>query len=229
MMRNRDALGAWRRSWAVGTTLLVGLVAATQVLAVDPPVNRKMTRQIEVMEQIIDQVLIDSPNFLVSGRDNARGLYIESFGVLFTFDASLVDRDFDFMDKWDWGGGFRVKEENGTVIIIPKDEEEWDEEDLDEIKEQVRNSRERRSGREEKLYKRGKTEFVDVLLDYGDTLTTLNRDQWVAIVAYLADDYFQENRFSRLILKAKIGDLRDYASEKLSEEEMVKRIVEEEY
>ena len=76
----------------------------------------------------------------------------------------------------------------------------------------------------------GDSVIVDVFLDYGDTLTSLEDDQWVAVVAFLRDSsYFSEARISHLALKAKASDLRAYASEKISEKEMVKRIVKDEY
>jgi hypothetical protein len=229
---NSPRQAVMREAAAVAGALLIGLTAAPEVFAVDSPTSRKMARQIEVMEQIIDQVLIDSPNFLVRGRDNARGLFIKDFGMLFTFEASLVEKHHDFLKEFSWGRGFRIEEkDDGTVIIIPRDDRGSEEEiDPAEIRDEAKKLRKRRDSRQEKLYLRGKTEFVDVFLDYGDTLTTLEGPHWFAIVAYLSDsDYFAENRISRLVLKAKIKDLRDYAADKLSEEEVVKRIVEEEY
>jgi hypothetical protein len=72
--------------------------------------------------------------------------------------------------------------------------------------------------------------MIDVLLDYGDTITSLDDSQWVAVVAQLIEsDYFEANKISHLILKAKISDLRAYAADKINEKEMITRIVEEEY
>lgn len=216
----------WMKNAAIAGAILTGITAG-EVQATDPPANRKMERQLEVMEQIIDQVLIDSPNFLVRGRDNARGLFVKEFGMIFTFEASLVEKNRDFLKHFDFGG-FRIEEtEDGEKIIIVPDEGDVD---AAEIRERAERLRDRQESRQENLYRRGKTEFVDLLLDYGDTMTTLEDRHWIAIVAYLSDsEYFAENRFSRLILKAKIGDLRSYASEGLTEEEMIKKIVEEEY
>jgi hypothetical protein len=64
-----------------------------------------------------------------------------------------------------------------------------------------------------------------VILDYGDTLTSLESGKYLTIVGYLRDsDYFDEEGFSRLILKAKIDDIRAYGTGKISEDEMIKRI-----
>ena len=102
------------------------VLAAVQAAAVEPPPSRKMTRQIEVLEKIIDQVLLDSPNFLIRGTPVARGTYLPGTGVLFTFDASLVDRDWDELDfkKWNFGRGFHVEEKDGQRVIIIDDEGE---------------------------------------------------------------------------------------------------------
>jgi hypothetical protein len=251
---NRPRFAWWvRETLVVVAALLLGLLFVTRVDADDRPVSRKMARQIDVMEKIIDQVLVDSPNFLVQGRENARGLYLEEFGVLFTFDASLVhggsENISNMLRKWDQG--FRIKEEeDGTrTIVIPdftwgdddededrdadvdEDEDaELDDEDRSDPERALRSWREREYQRGERLYKRGKTEIVDVLLDYGDTMTSLPNGNWVAIVAFLRDNrYFERERISKLVLKAKIEDLRAFTSEKISEEEMFKRIVEQEY
>jgi hypothetical protein len=229
------------RTWWIRETLIVlaalllGLLFVTRVDASEAPVSRKMARQIDVMERIIDQVLIDSPNFLVHGRDNARGLFLEEFGVLFTFDASLVrgkGEDYSkLFQKWEKGFRIEKDDEGKTVLVIPDfSADEEDLEEAEEVAEGVRSWREREADRENRLYLRGKAEMVDVLLDYGDTVTTLDDDRWVAIVAYLRDSaLFEVEDFSKLILKAKVGDLRKYASEEISEEEMIKRIVETEY
>ena len=55
----------------------------------------------------------------------------------------------------------------------------------------------------------GKQELIDALADYGETMTALRDDQWVAIAAFLGDDqYFKERQISRLVIKARARDLR---------------------
>jgi hypothetical protein len=210
-------------------------LAAVQAAAVEPPPSRKMTRQIEVMEKIIDQVLLDSPNFLIRSTPVARGTYLPGTGILFTFDASLVEHDWSDRDlkKWNFGKGFRVEERDGKRVIIIDDEGNLERDDIigddGEIEDSLQDWRDKRRERTERVYVRGKTEIVDVLLDYGDTVT-LEPGQWVIVMGFLTDeDFIDRNRFSRLILKAKAGDLQSYAAGKISEEEMVKRIVEKEY
>jgi hypothetical protein len=219
----------------VMAALLVALSAA-RVWAVDKPESRKMSRQMDVMEQIFDQVLVDSPNFLVFGRKHTHGLYVKDFGMIFTFEASLVGKDGE-IDIKNWGlDGFEVRTEDGKTIIIMPDERGGGSGSSDESSDEAgtedegRSWADRRQSRQERTYGRGKTEMIDVLLDYGDTITSLDDSQWVAVVAQLIEsDYFEANKISHLILKAKISDLRAYAADKINEKEMITRIVEEEY
>lgn len=218
------------RPWVVvAGAVALGLLAQT-AFGVEPPPG-KMERQIEVMEKILDQVLIDSPNFLVSGRGNARGLWVPEFGIIMTFDAALLEKDKDW--HFDFGKGFRIeKDEKGRqVIILDEDGEVLTEDIRGALEEKEKESRRSQpDSPQDRLYKRGKAEIVDTLLDYGDTISALPAGKWLAIVAFLKDTrYFDERGLSRLVLKAKIDDLRAYTGGKLNEQEMVKRIVEEEY
>jgi hypothetical protein len=211
--------------------------AGQEASAVAPPSSRKMAKQIEVMETILDRVLLDSPNFLIRGTPVARGVFIPSFGVLFSFDASLTGEDWEDLKNWSFPG-FKIEEHDGQRVIIidedgdgdPEIEEMHGSEDDEADDETSGDPRDRRRDRQERTYGRGKTEIVDVLLDYGDTLSTLEANHWVAVMAHITDEEFIDRaRMSHLILKAKMSDLRAYTAGNLSEEEMVKRIVTEEY
>ncbi len=228
-----------RRAWLNWETLLVVVVLllgllSVRAFAVDPPDSKKMARQMEVMEGIIDQVLVDSPNFLVYGRKNTYGLYVQDLGIIFTFSASLVQKKWKGEEFWSWGG-VEIEEEDGQIILRRKDrkdrdEGEEEEEDEEGAEDEGRDFATKYRDHQERLYKRGKTELVDVLLDYGDTITTLKDDQWVGIVAFLRDsDFFLDNKISRLVLRAKIGDLRAYSAERINQEDMIKRMVIEEF
>jgi hypothetical protein len=230
MFGSRTFKADWLRD-AVVVAAALGLgLFASRAFGVEPPPG-KMAKQIDVMERILDQVLIDSPNFLVSGRGNTRGLYVPQFGIVMSFDATLVEKgkswDFDF------GKGFRVEEIDGKKVILLEDEiHAGDEEAPEPPKTSKTPAPSRKSGEssQERLYKRGKAELVDVLLDYGDTLTSLEKGKWIALVAFLHDaKYFDDRDMSKLILKARVDDLRLYSADKLSEQDMVKRIVEVEY
>jgi hypothetical protein len=94
--------------WEAALLVAVLLIAwAVKAYAVDEPLSRKMGRQMDVMTQIVDHMLVESPNFFVR-RDDVRGMYIQEFGVILSFGASLVQDDFDKEFKqWEKGGGFR--------------------------------------------------------------------------------------------------------------------------
>lgn len=195
----------------------------------------KVTRQIGVMEKIIDQVLIDSPNFLVMGGDNARGLYIEELGALFTFEASLTGGMFNLRALGDLSNRFEMKtdEDGNQIFVIKKGEKE----------KRVKEKGEHRSSSdrgeadasdegmdEAERYEKGKAELIDTVLDYGETLTTLKDGQSVVLAAFLSDsDLFKKKEISRLVIRAKIADLRAYAAGTLSESGAKSRIMVEEY
>src|SRR5690606_27188523 len=138
---------------------LAGFLLVTShsgAFAQDRSTSRKALKQISVMEQILDQVLIESPNFLVPGRGNARGIFLEEFGVLLTFEASLVQRDWD---DWKWKNEFRIEnDENGErIIVIPDPGSKNDDKGS--------NRESRRRPTEERLYEGGKEEIEDMILD----------------------------------------------------------------
>jgi hypothetical protein len=243
MMRD---VSKWAILVAIPLTMLVHLVA--QSLAAETVESRKMKRQVAVMEQVLDQVLVDSPNFLVPGRDNTRGIYLPEFGALFTFEASLLQKDWDLTSF----GHFNFEvDDQGDKVIIWQDKDKDGEMDEDaeaaedaeeaeehakEAAEEARKSKERakrlakKLASQEDIYDRGKKEILDVLLEYGETLSGLGDEQSIGIVGFLKDSkYFTENKISRLVMKAKMRDLRAYTSGQLTEQAMIAKVVQEEY
>jgi hypothetical protein len=283
---------------------LVAVIALGQLLDGGPALGQahsrdgRLTREIGVMEGIVDQVLLDSKNLLVSGRDNTRGLYLDEFGAVFTFDASLVGGsmgglrslsmlkgDFSFLAGKDGSPSVRFLRGNKDLKALrdseyavqakakdleakareldkkakqqaERDEEMKDEEskksgdsstDEDEPGNTVIVSHKNgkikiHSGGEEfnldddsesdpaTLYKNGKAEIIQALMDYGDTMRALRDDQTIAFAAFLhGSDYFTQNKISRLVLRAKVRDLREFAAGRITEQEMRSRIVEEEF
>ncbi len=234
----------------------VALVAAPAepARAADSPADRKIRRQLAVFEQIVDQVLVDSPNFLVhGGGDNARGIYLPEFGVVVSFEASLLHKDWDLGDfsfpsfQFEKKGNKWIIRKDGKVVaedIRPGDEDapeapedpdapEPDDENPaqeDEDAAMAEKLHAKMKAGEKRLYERGRQEIIDALLEYGDTITGLRDDQSIAFVAFLKDsEYFQDNKLSRLVLKARMGDLRAYTSGELSESAVAAKIVREEY
>ncbi len=229
------------------------VISAAPLTPASGEVPRKLKRQIAVMEKVVNDVLLESPHILVYSQDPAHGVYLEEFGVLFLFEASLVenDRDEDWGRWWKewgkaWSDNFRVERDGNKIIIHSDpddDDEDHDHEDNgddsdthdhewgeDMSAEDWEAWQRKREATEARSYAEGKEELTLSLLDYGDTLTGLADDQWVGIAAFLKNaDFFAEKKISRLILKAKMGDLRAYAEGTLTEEQMLERIIEEEY
>jgi len=202
--------------------LLVGLLAGDA--AAGP--RSKEARQIRLFEHIVDEMLVDSPNWLVQGRHEARGVYVQGDGAIFTFDASLVGSGWGGWDgghKW-WN--FWDDDDHDRVIIIGKDR--WDDDDEDDDGD--RRSRrddyyDREMKRQERRYERGKAEIVEMIVDFGDVLSVLADDEFLQIEAFLERaDYFYEKDLDQLSMRVKMSDVRAYADGKIDEKALVEKI-----
>ena len=209
-----------RSRWTRRLGLLAVTVMALGILVseADAAGRKKVDRQIRLMERILDDMLVESPNWLVQGSHETRGRYREGEGVEFSFDANLVHSGYGKFKKWSWFG-------DGLRIDIDDGDDDYDDEDRDSRRKRHDRMEERSLKKQERLYSRGKSEIVETLLDFGDALTTLKDDEWITIVVYLDDaDIFDEKDIRDLVVKAKMADLRAYADQKLSEEDAVKRV-----
>jgi hypothetical protein len=230
MLMQEKGLGGWGWVVRVLPAVLALTVVAGTAAAQSSGQNRKMKREITVMENILDQVVIDSRNVLVPSRHSVHGAYLPEFGVMFTTEASLLFRDWD-NGSWSWGN----VERKGDRIIIHRNT--WDDDDDDEDDDSGskrstdrRTWEARRTERAEKLYKGAREELTDALMEFGDTISSLRDDEWVGITVYLGnDDYFHDRNISRLVIKAKAGDLQDFTAGRLSKSAMQARLVEDEY
>jgi hypothetical protein len=243
-----------------GGTLLAGmLVAAT--LASSPgaaasggPAGR-VDRQITLMEKVLDQILLESPNLLVYGQDVTHGLYLAEFGALFTFEASLTGDGLGKTLDLSFLKDLRIETEDGKVTILRDSDDASDSDSVDdeattdylirlkegeaadeklvdkmnEKKAELKRRHEKASAHESKLFENGKTELIDALIDYGETLTALRDDQWVAIAVFLKNsDLFDQREISRLVLKVKLSDLRAYGADRITQDELRARVIVEE-
>jgi hypothetical protein len=209
-------------------------------------------RQIKLMERVIDQVLLDSPNFLVYGRDVTHGLYLAEYGALFVFEASLTNQGWNTVLDLPFLKDLHIDSEDGKITIYRKptegdseDEAEaeyllrLDESDslgsdlleqLKQKKETVEARREDQIAAQSECYAKGKEELIDALIDYGETLAALRDDQWVTIAAFLKNsEFFDERDISHLLIKVKMSDLRAYAGERMTQDALRKAITIEEY
>jgi len=177
--------------------------------------DRKMQREIRRMEHDLDDMLVDSSNFLVPGYHNARGMYVPGTGMIFTFSSSLTA-----------SRGSAVFSVNKRHWMLWDDD---DDEDDDSDKEH-RTIHSRGIKREERQYKRGTDEMMDLLLDDADSFSSLRAGEWVQVVAYFNDvDYLWDKDIQHLAVKAKVDDLRAYAAKSLSADQARSKMVKEEY
>ncbi len=196
--------------------LALTLVAAGPAAA-DP--DRKMDRQIELFERVLDDVLVESPNWLVQSRKESRGRYRAGEGALFRVDASLVNSGHWGSSKW-WNGWW---DDDDRIIVI--DDDDWDEDDDKPRSEKRKKWMDRVLKREERMYSRGKSEIVEAIADYGDLLSGVPAGESLVIEVDLERaDLFEERDMSTLRFTAKMSDIRAFADGQIDEKAMVTRI-----
>ena len=226
----------------------------------------RLHRQVGVMEGIIDKVLLDSPNFVVSGRDDTRGVVLPDYGIVFSFNASINNHDIFRLPgnlSLDLPIDIRTGDD-GTVIIGKKgrtyrndssdltDEEaaklekkakQLEQEskrsgkNASDLQERLKDRQQsltewnkQRAAKAEELYGAGKQELLQVLLDYGETMTGLQDGQWIVLAGFFdRGGILEDAKASRLILRVKVDDLRAYSAGRLGETEARDRIIVEEY
>ncbi len=229
---------------ALATVLLATLVIPMVVSGAQAQeVPNRLKKQIRIMEKILNEVLEESPNLLVHSTTPSHGIYLNGFGALFTFEASLVGgfgwSTWEFGKKFDVSnlfGNIQIERDGGRIIIhTPEEGEEEAQVEVEDEKGNVEHKTiedmhaEARE-REQQLYEDGKIELIDTLIDYGETLTGLEDDEYIAIAAYLGEeDLFEKREISRLVIRIKMGDLRDYSDESISRDRLRERLVVQEY
>lgn len=223
--RFRDLWWAWLPA-LLALIIFAVLLAAPAPASADNPASKKLQREINIMERTLDDVLVDSPYILVSSHDVTKGVYVPEFGVIFTFDMSLVSSRHDGW-RW-WGSNIDIDEQDDRIVI--RRHGRWDDDGDDDAKSKDKKSWwERREADSKRCYERGKTEILDALLDYGDMMTALADDQWVLVAADLeGSEYFDDLDVSQYVVKARMGDLRAFAAGTLSRDAAIGRFVIEE-
>jgi hypothetical protein len=216
------------RRWiaaASGLILALGLVAVDSAMAGD--VSRRMERDINLMEEIVSDLLVESPYWLVSSGGPAYGVYVDGFGVIINFRASLVSGSSWSRKRHGFsilGGLFKDR-----IIIHDDDDDDYYDDDFDDD-EEYEKWRDRRKRRESRCYEKGKQELYDLLTDVGDLLDELGDEEWVAMAVFLEDHrYFRKNKLSRLFLKVRAADMRALEAGRITTEEFTQRVVEDEY
>ena len=205
------------RLWISALTLTAVLASAGTAAAQSGPSPAKLQKQIAVIEKFINEDMVESKVLLVPGHEVTRGIYLQEFGVLFTLQASVITPENEHWKK-----------------ILEGDEDDDDEQDYDKAKkkyeERERVRKEMMQARQ-KNYEIGKNEIRGALLDYGGTLASLRDNQWVGIAAFIDDhDYFGENNDSETVFfRAKMSDLRAHDQGQLNEQQILARVLVQEY
>jgi hypothetical protein len=188
--------------------------------------RKKLNREIRIVEELFNDVLIDSPNWLVSAGGPAHAAYVDGIGLIVGFDASLVGRDMVTFGKH--RGLLRFL--GGTVIIRDHGDDE-DEDEADDSADSEKFWTSRHEKRDERHYTRGKDELREAIFDCADAVTQLQDEDWIVVTVYLDDDddYFDDKGISRYCLKIKARELRAAADANLTPEQMAARLTEIEY
>jgi hypothetical protein len=195
----------------------------------------KMDRQIRVAERCLDEMLLDSPDWLFPGIGNARGVYLPGTGAIFTFTATLTDYNWGghdgfsfFGSHFNWGG-HRSRhviirrtdpddEDSDVEVQIKKDKSDDDDEWVFDEKNYEK--------RMQRKYDRGKDDLMGALLDFGDILKAVPNGETVVVEGRLHDIELPSGKeIAKLTMTAKIDDLRALAAGTLKESDLRSRIV----
>ncbi len=200
------------------TAVILGLLGAMAASATaSEPDTSRLERKVQVLETILDEVLVQSPNVVVNRPSGTtRGLVLEGYGAVFTLRASLTRHllvQLEAAEKRMVTGDKDFK-----FFFVSPDEEKAGSAGTDA----------KRGAPEDDPAKRlvmFKTELTDAMLDYGPTLNELRDDDWLVVAAFLdGRSLLGGGDGTRLVLRAKMRDLRQYASGALSREAAAKKV-----
>jgi hypothetical protein len=232
------------------TPLFCGTLALSAAAADDAAAM--LEKDVRVMEGVLDQILVDSPNVLVSSAGTTRGLVLDQYGAVFTLEVSL---DLGKGGLWALGDyakdlalakglekkaqeeEFKAQQEASKAEEEASKAGEGEEKQADTFASLDKLGEESRKAREKHL-ENFKVELQDALLKYGPTLSELDDSKWVTVVAfldgrglYLGDSGFlfggdtAREKLTRLTLKVKMGDLRQFSAGRLSREQAAKKVI----
>ncbi len=201
-------------STAVLASLMVFTVTATE--AADSNTDR-LQRKVKVMQRVIDEVLLQSEHVRVSPGGVTRGLVLEEYGVLFTFDAS-VGEGLMFVESFppDVALFYRDPTDLRSETRVPEPDKRPDKNEWKAVQKEAK---------EKQLLDRKalKTELIDALLDYGVTLAELDDESWVSIAAFLGSGswglFGRDGDDDRIVIRVKMRDLRRFMTGSLTREE----------
>ncbi|MCP4655434.1 MAG: hypothetical protein GY856_08450 [bacterium] len=195
---------------ALGLFLALGGLLAT--LAAAEPGSVPLDRQVRVMALVIDELLGPRSHGLRRPGAATRSLTLEEFGALFIVEASPEAELLQF-------------QATKTVYRSSEDGERMGEAELAELGQKVEQMREESERVQKECLADIRSKLIDVILDYGPTLTALRDDHWVVVAAYpeCVVSLHQADG-SALILQVRMSDLRQFRDGSLSREATIAKI-----
>ena len=186
--------------------------------------QKKIYKQISIMEKIIDEAMVESRNALVRSSGCVRGVYLEGYGPVFTLEVGLVDEEFGLqkLSKWmELGSGYTVTreeddDEGETVITIQR-------------KKGKRDKDEEYSLSDDERYELVKKELIEVIRDYGDTIARASGDEWFTLFAHPLKTSWTTQDFKRLVIKVQMKHISEYNSGKMNENAFLNKVHVTEY
>jgi hypothetical protein len=194
-----------------GAVLLIGLSTRADSQTGRSGRSDRLDRQLGIFEKVLDDMLVESPNFLVQDRNEAQGMYIDGEGAMFTFRVALNSRNWDH--HWNWIG-------DGVRIIFDDDKDRDDRRSRDE-----RNYKDRELDEQEQLYADGKQEIVETLRDFGAVLSALDDNDRIELrIRLRSAAYFKEHDLRKLTVSVSMADVRAFAAGDMGEDRFADRV-----
>ncbi len=195
---------------ALGLFLALGGLLATLAAAAEPD-SARLDRQVRVMKLVIDELLGPRSHGVRRPGAETRGLALEEFGALFIVEASPETELLQY--------------ESTTIKTMSSDDAKvMSKAKLAELGQKLEQMRQENEQLHQKCLADIRTKLIDVLLDYGPTLTALRDDHWVAVAAYPQCVVSFRRSDSFLFLQLRMSDLRQFDDGKLSREATIAKI-----
>ncbi len=187
----------------------VALALANQVTVAEAQnVDRKIAKQISIMEKIIDEAMVESKYALVQSTHPTHGIYLEGYGPVFSIEIGLVD------SEWWWDNHSIFK---GDISVMTDEDEDGDKVITIRRGKGKKTEEESRKVLDDNAkYKKVKEELVEVIRDYGDTIARAKPNEYFTIFASPRSTSWGDNDFHRLVVRAKMQDISDYNAGKLN-------------
>ncbi len=185
--------------------------------------NKRISKQISIMEKILDEALVESRFALVRSTHPTHGVYIEDYGPVFTLEVGLVDSE-------GWFGGSIWSNLGKDFSIITEEDE--DGEKVITIRSGSKKGKKADNedvmGDEEK-YGKVKDEIIEVMRDYGDTIAKAKPNEWFTVFASPLHTSWGDDGYHRLVLRVQMKEISAFTSGKLSEDKFAQKVQITEY